>query len=374
MGETWNRLAQKRPISCKADLPKDREMPLWRKQSFWILSQINHLQINECARKDGAAARHLRDCSWVQSNLDWLMNIQSVNFLYLQPTHITEEFQLFHACTALSRIWAVNVKEKKPYLWLPDRWVVPYWYPGCSWQPACSAYLPLNNYFLQVKCSLVFKSALCFTKITVHLFRQLSNLTIIPAMDAVLLLLHQRQRNDKRSLLVLFKPHIWAMIFILRITIRDWRTSASPVSEELKHNVVYIKKQKVKYLISTKWSLFYLWFLFLVKNDHQFRRSEMLIGFIQHAKTLLESKAALLLQLTTHKSVQLAAIPYWISLPDCCVCFQVRSGHFTLPGWEGSGQWTVSNPEEQSSLSQLLLPHKSKWSPVSTSLRHVSTV
>lgn len=113
MGETWNTFAQKRPISCKY-LPKEREIPLWRNQSFWVLSQIIHLQINECARKDGAAARHLRDCSRVQSNLDWLMNIQRVNFLYLQPTHITEEFQLFHACTALSRIWAVNVKEKKP--------------------------------------------------------------------------------------------------------------------------------------------------------------------------------------------------------------------------------------------------------------------
>lgn len=72
--------------------------------------------------------------------------------------------------------------------------------------------------------------------------------------------------------------------------------------------------------------------------------------------------------------MQLAAKPDWISLPDCSVCFQVRSGHFTFPGWEGPGYWTVSNSEEQSSLSQRLPPHKSKWSPVSTSPRHVSTV
>lgn len=248
---------------------------------------------------------------------------------------------------------------------------MPYWYPGCSWQPACSVYLLLNNYFLQVKCSLVFKSALYFTKITVHLFRQLSNLTVIPATDVVFLLLHQRQRSDKRALLVLFKAHIWAIIFIFRIIIWDWRTSAPPVSEEVKHDVVY---KKVKHLLSTKGSLFYLPSLFLVQNDHQFRRFEMLIWFIPHAKALLESKAAQLLQLTTHKSVQPAAIPYWISLSDCGVCFQVRSGPFTFPGWQGPGQWTVSNPEEQSSLSPLLPPHKSKWSPVSTSPTHVSTM
>lgn len=98
----------------------------------------------------------------------------------------------------------------------------------------------------------------------------------------------------------------------------------------------------------------------------------MLTGFIQHATALLVSKAALLLQLSTHKSVQLAAIPHWILLADCFVCFQVRSGHFIFPGWEGPGQWTVSNPEQQSSLSQLLPPHKSKWSPGSTRQRHVS--
>lgn len=49
---------------------------------------------------------------------------------------------------------------------------------------------------------------------------------------------------------------------------------------------------------------------FLVKSNHKFRRSEMLIGFIQHATVLLVSKAALLLQLSTHKSLQLAATPH----------------------------------------------------------------
>lgn len=169
MRETWNRVAQE-TNKLKSTSVKEREMPLWRNQGFWVLSQIIHLQINECARKDGAAARHLRDCSRVQSNLDWLMNIHRVNFLYLQPTHITEEFQWFHACTAFSRIWVENVKEEKT-LTLTARWVMPYWYPGCSWQSACYVYLLLNNYFLQVKCSQVFKSALCFTKITVHLLR-----------------------------------------------------------------------------------------------------------------------------------------------------------------------------------------------------------
>lgn len=92
------------------------------------------------------------------------------------------------------------------------------------------------------------------------------------------------------------------------------------------------KKKKAKYLISSKGSLVYLPSLFLAKNDHQFRRFEMLICFFQHAKALLERKAAPLSRLITHKSVQLAAIPYWISLPDCSVCFQVRSGHLTFPG------------------------------------------
>lgn len=112
----------------------------------------------------------------------------------------------------------------------------------------------------------------------------------------------------------------------------------------------------------------------MVRNDHWFRRCEMIFGFTQHAKALLESKAALLLQLTTHKSVKLAAIPHWISLLDCSVCFQVRGGHFTFPGWEGPGQWTVSNPEDWSSSSWLLPAHKSKWNPGSTSPTHVSTV
>lgn len=52
--------------------------------------------------------------------------------------------------------------------------------------------------------------------------------------------------------------------------------------------------KKAKYLLSSKGSLFYLPSLFLAKNDHQFRRFEMLIWFIQHAKALLERKAALL--------------------------------------------------------------------------------
>lgn len=176
--------------------------------------------------------------------------------------------------------------------------------------------------------------------------------------------------------LVLFKPHIWAMMFIFRIIIWDWRTTVPLVSKN--SSIMFFKlknkqiNKKAKYPLSSKGSLFYLSSLFLAKNDHQFRRFETLIWFIQHAKALLERKAALLSWLAIHKSVQLAAIPHWISLPDCSVCFQVRS--FTFPGWEGPDKWTVSNPEEQSSLSRLLPPHKSKWSPVSTSLRHVSSV
>lgn len=77
MGETWNRVAQE-ANKLKSTSVKEREMPLWRNQSFWVLSQIIHLQINECARKDGAATRYLRDCSRAQSNLDWLMNIHRV--------------------------------------------------------------------------------------------------------------------------------------------------------------------------------------------------------------------------------------------------------------------------------------------------------
>lgn len=109
----------------------------------------------------------------------------------------------------------MNVNEKKKLkLWLPDGWVVPYWYPGCSWQSACYVYLPLNNYFLQVKCSQVFKSALCFTKITVHLLRQLSNRAVIPATNAAWLLQHQTEEWQKIFASAIQTTHLNNYIYI----------------------------------------------------------------------------------------------------------------------------------------------------------------
>lgn len=61
-----------------------------------------------------------------------------------------------------SYLWVL--RRKNSLLCLPDGFDKPHWYPGCFWQPACTVYLLLDNYFLQVKCSQVFKGSSLFQK------------------------------------------------------------------------------------------------------------------------------------------------------------------------------------------------------------------